>query len=117
MRFCVVVMTAVLAMGASGFAQKGGGGGNSAKAEAKSEPKSTAPVRNVGPKASSGTSSSKELQKAEHTKVAKDHTKKTHARVVKADKESRNSNINFNGRGGKGSGLTTHSGGSLKGRL
>ncbi len=114
MRFFVAVMAAVLALGLSGAAQNGKS--HAGKSESKSEPKSTVPMKVAGPK--SGGSSSKQLQKIEHAKVAKgDHTKKSHARVVKTTKDSRSSGINFNNGGGKGTGLNAHSGGSLKGRL
>ncbi|MGB9198245.1 MAG: hypothetical protein WCB53_15085 [Terriglobales bacterium] len=113
MRFFVAVMAVVLAVGANGLAQNGSG-----NASAKNEPKSTVPMKAAGPH-SAGTSgsSSKELQKVENEKVAKDdHAKKTHVRTVRATKE-RNSAINFNGRGSKGTGMSSRSGGSLKGRL
>jgi hypothetical protein len=114
MRFFVAVMAAILAVGLNGAAQdvKSHGG----KRAAQSEPKSTVPAKAAGAK-TSGTSS-KQLQKIEHQKVSKgEHTKKTHARVVKTTKDSRNSGINFNNSGGKGTGLNAHNGGSLKGRL
>ena len=108
------MMVGVLAIGLNGAAQDVKS--HAGKKESQSEPKSTAPVKTVGPKA--GGSSSKQLQKIEHQKVSKgDHTKKTHARVVKTTKDSRNSGINFNSGGGKGTGLNAHNGGSLKGRL
>lgn len=114
MRFFISVMTAVLAFGLSGAAQNGKT--HAGSKASRSEPKSTAPVKMAGPKASG--SSSKQLQKIEHQKVSKgDHTKKSHARVLKTTKDSRNSGINFNSSGGKGTGLNAHNGGSLKGRL
>ena len=106
----------MLTLGVSGFAQKNGGGGK-AKAT-KNEPKSTAPVAAHAPK--SARSSSKDLQKIEHEKPGKGaHAKKAPAAKVKNAKESRSSGINFNGKGGRGSGVSGRNGGagSLKGRL
>lgn len=128
MRFSIAVATVVLALGALGVAQGGkgqggkgygsGGSGASARAAAKSQPKSTVPMKVAGPKA--GGSSSKQLQKVENEKIGKgQHSRKTHVRTVRANKESHSGGgaINFNGRGGKGTGLNAHGGGSLKGRL
>ena len=114
MRSFVVALALMLAMGVSGFAQKHGGG-SKAKA-AKNEPKSTASVATHQGKAAS---SDKELKKIEHEKAAKGaHAKKQPAAKVKNAKESRSSGINFNGKGGKGSGVSARNGGgSLKGRL
>lgn len=111
MRFLVAVMAITLAMSLNGFAQKG----RSKAYESKNEAKSTAPVK--APKA--GASSSKQLQRIEREKGSKGarSTKKTHATNVKANKDTRNSGINFNGKGGKGSGTSARGGGSLKGRL
>ena len=122
MRVFAAVVALMLAVAVSGSAQNKKArwsSGGSARSEAKSQPKCTVPMKVAGPK--SGGSSSKQLQKVEHEKVGKGtRTPKARAHVVKADKESRgsqNSKINFNGSGGKGTGLNAHNGGSLKGRL
>ena len=114
MRFLVGVMAITLAMSLNGFAQKG----STKSHEAKNEPKSTVAVKT--PKGKAGGSSSKELQKIEHEKAPKSaHANKRtpRAATVKATKDSRGSGINFNNRGGKGTGTSARGGSSLKGRL
>jgi len=118
MRFVLAVMAVTLAVGMYAPAQNrkpaweksADTGGQS-----KGEPKSTVAVKAP---ATGANSSSKELQKIEHEKPAggaqgrKAHTA---APVLKADKSSNNSGINFNGKGGGGGG--NRNPGSLKGRL
>ncbi len=107
-------MAITLAMSLNGFAQKG----TSKSHEAKSEPKSTAVVK--APKGKTAGSSSKQLQRIEREKTTKGGhaTKKTpRATTVKTSKDSRSSGINFNNKGGKGTGTSARGGSSLKGRL
>jgi len=114
MRFLVAVMAITLAMSLNGFAQKG----NAKSKESKNEPKSTATVK--APKGKAAGSSGKELQKIEHEKTTKGahaNKKTPRATTVKASKDSRGSGINFNSKGGKGTGTSARGGGSLKGRL
>jgi hypothetical protein len=109
MRFSAAVMAVTLALGVSAAAQN---------AKAKSEPRSTAPMKATGAGASGATG--KELQKIENEKPARGQTtraKKGPTPVIRADKSSSNQAINFNGKGGGGSGVSTRNNSSLKGRL